>query len=68
MGYEDIAYFHQKILGMFVFLGARPSGVAVGKAAPNHSPYFDIDEFALKSGVRVLAGLALDFFLIQPKR
>ena len=46
---------------MFVFLGARPSGAAIGEAAPNHSPYFDIDESALKTGVRVLAGLAIGF-------
>ncbi len=48
--------------------GARPSGVDAGQAAPNHGPYFDIDGSALKSGVRVLAGLALDFLLIQPKK
>ena len=61
MGYEDIAYFHQEVPGMFVFLGARPSGVDIGEAAPNHSPYFDINESALKTGVRVLAGLAIGF-------
>ena len=61
MGYEDIACFHQEVLGMFVFLGARPPGVNVGEAAPNHSLYFDIDEYALITGVRVLAGLAIGF-------
>ena len=32
-----------------------------GEAALNHSPYFDIDESALKTGIRVLAGLAIRF-------
>ena len=61
MGYEDIAYFRQEVPGMFVFLGVRPPGVNIGEAAPNHNPYFDIDESALKTGVRVLAGLAIGF-------
>ena len=46
---------------MFVFLGGRAPGVNIGEAAPNHSPYFDIDESALKTGIRVLAGLAIRF-------
>ena len=46
---------------MFVFLGARPPGVNIGEAAPNQIPYFDIDESALKTGVRDLGGLAIGF-------
>jgi amidohydrolase len=61
MGYEDIAYFQERVPGMFVFLGARPSGLTIDEAPSNHSPYFDIDEAALRTGVRVLAGLSLEF-------
>ena len=61
MGYEDFAYFQQQVPGMFVFLGARPNGTPKNEAAPNHSPYFLIDESALKLGVRTLASLALDY-------
>ena len=61
MGYEDIACFRQEVPGMFVSLGARPPGVNIGAAAPNHSACFDIDESVLKTGVRVLAGLAIGF-------
>ena len=61
MGYEDFAYFQQQVPGMFVFLGARPNGTQKNEAAPNHSPYFIIDESALKLGVRTLASLALDY-------
>ena len=46
---------------MFVFLGARSPTTPRNKAAPNHSPYFVVDEAALKMGVRTLASLALDF-------
>ena len=61
MGYEDFAHFQKEIPGMFIFLGARPPAVPKDEAAPNHSPYFVIDEAALKLGVRTLASLALDF-------
>lgn len=61
MGYEDFAFFAQRIPGMFVFLGARLPGVARADAAPNHSPRFVIDESALRLGVRTYAALALDY-------
>jgi amidohydrolase len=61
MGYEDFSYFQQEVPGMFVFLGARPPGVPQDKAASNHSPRFVIDEAVLKTGVRTLANLALDY-------
>ncbi|SVE23895.1 uncharacterized protein METZ01_LOCUS476749, partial [marine metagenome] len=65
MGYEDFAHFQKEIPGMFIFLGARPRAVPKDEAAPNHSPYFVIDEDALKLGVRTLASLALDFLSHQ---
>ena len=61
MGYEDFAHFQKEIPGMFIFLGARPPAIPENEAAPNHSPHFVIDEAALKTGVRTLANLALDF-------
>ena len=61
MGYEDFAHFQQEVPGMFIFLGARPPAIPENEAAPNHSPHFVIDEAALKTGVRPLASLALDF-------
>ncbi len=65
MGYEDFAYFQKEIPGMFIFLGARPPAVSEDQVAPNHSPYFVIDESALKLGVSALANLALDFLFEQ---
>ena len=68
MGYEDMSYFQERIPGMFVFLGARPPGLSLDEAPPNHSPYFDIDEAALRTGVRVLAGLSLEFLKKSAKK
>ncbi len=52
---------------MFFFLGIAEAGVAVNDTAPNHSPFFRINEAALENGVRALTGLALDFLAAPPK-
>ena len=41
--------------------GLLYTGEDIGEAAPNHSPYFDVNESALKTGVRVLTGHAIGF-------
>ncbi|MGD2295018.1 MAG: amidohydrolase [Candidatus Aminicenantes bacterium] len=61
-GGEDFAYYQQHVPGLFFFLGINPVGADPAKAAPNHSPYFYIEESALIVGVRALAHLAV-FYL-----
>ena len=58
---EDFSFYQQKIPGLFVFLGVRKPGAGADEYAPNHSPRFQVDERALKVGVRVLANLAVDY-------
>jgi amidohydrolase len=60
-GSEDFPYFTQDIPGLYVLLGARPPGISAAKAAPNHSPRFDIDEAAMSVGVAAHVNVALDF-------
>jgi amidohydrolase len=57
MGSEDMSEFLSRAPGCYFFLGAARPGA--GPAAPHHSPYFDIDESILPSGVAILAGAAL---------
>ena len=55
MGAEDFSYFQKAVPGFFYHLGiGDPKGA-------NHSPFFDIDERAMETGVRAQALLALDF-------
>lgn len=55
MGAEDFSYFQKAVPGFFYHLGiGDPKGA-------NHSPFFDIDEKAMETGVRAQALLALDF-------
>lgn len=58
---EDFSFFQQQVPGVFFFLGIAPDNTPVDKTAPNHSPYFQINEKALENGVRAFTGLALDY-------
>lgn len=55
MGAEDFSYFQKQIPGFFYDLGiGNPPGA-------NHSPFFNIDEKAMETGVRAQALMALDY-------
>ncbi len=57
MGAEDFSYYAQKIPGLFFGLGVAKDGT--GRGAPNHSPYFYVNDAALPVGVEALSSLAL---------
>lgn len=57
MGSEDFSYYQREIPGAFYFLGA--GNAKKGIASPNHSPTFNIDEDAMKSGVEIMYRSAL---------
>ena len=48
---EDFAFYGKLMPSLFVFLGATPATEDMKKAAPNHSPYFKVDNATLKTGV-----------------
>ena len=60
-GAEDFSFFQEQVPGFFFFIGARPLSVPPEKAIPNHSPYFYVDEGALKPGVSAMTQLTLDY-------
>jgi len=67
-GAEDFAFFAERVPGLYVWLGIRPPDVAAEDAAPNHSPEFFVDESALALGVRVMAGLAVDYLALEAEK
>lgn len=56
MGGEDMAFFLEKVPGVFFF---HPSCASDGTAYPHHHPKFDINEDVLWTGTAVLANFAL---------
>ncbi len=61
MGSEDFAHYQTRFPGTFFFLGVNPEGVSAEEAAPNHSPYFLVNDEALKVGVKALSFVAVDY-------
>jgi amidohydrolase len=57
-GSEDFSFYQEKVPGFFFFMNVAPPG---GNIIPIHSPFFDVDEKALITGVRALAHSAVDF-------
>lgn len=55
---EDFSFFLERVPGAFAILGARPPDK---EPAPSHSPLSDIDEEALKAGLKVHAAVALKY-------
>lgn len=61
MGGEDIGYFHQKVPGVYWYLGiANPS---MGFTHTLHSPFFDFNEDVMTLGAAMHAQSAVDFLL-----
>jgi amidohydrolase len=58
MGGEDMAFFLANVPGCFAFVGSAPKN---GKAAPHHSPAFDIDEESLVIGAELLTQTAIRY-------
>jgi amidohydrolase len=60
---EDFGRFAAKAPrgGVFVSLGVTPPTKDWKTAATNHSPLFEGDDAALPTGMRVMAGMALEY-------
>jgi amidohydrolase len=62
-GAEDFSFFQKESPGFYYFVGGMPKGMDPADAAPHHTPDFYIEESGMKTGVRALAGLAIDYML-----
>jgi amidohydrolase len=56
---EDFAYYQQQIPGFYFFVGVRNE--AKGITAMWHTEFYDMDEHALKVGVRSMSAVVLDY-------
>jgi amidohydrolase len=62
---EDFSRFAQKAPGLFISLGVTPASIDWRTAAVNHSPLFQADDSALPIGVRLMAGMAVDYMRLN---
>jgi len=58
---EDFSKYALKVPGLFLFLDGMPKGNDPANAAPHHTPNFYVDDSGMKTGIRTLCNLALDF-------
>ncbi|GAA4337992.1 amidohydrolase [Flaviaesturariibacter amylovorans] len=60
-GAEDFSYFAEKVPSLFFYLGGMPAGKDPKTTASHHTPDFFIDESGMKTGIRAMTYLVLDY-------
>ena len=58
---EDFSYYAREVPGFFFFLGVTAADKDPATAAPNHSPFFEVDDAGLATGVVALSSLAIEY-------
>jgi amidohydrolase len=66
-GAEDFSYYTRRAPSLFFFVGITPPGQDPATAPDNHSPLFYVDEAGLKTGMRALLAVAVDYLQNPPK-
>ncbi|MGD0821919.1 MAG: amidohydrolase [Desulfomonilia bacterium] len=59
MASEDMSFYLKEIPGCFFFAGAGGTDPALNR--PHHNPLFTIDERSLEMGVKMMAGVAVEY-------
>ncbi|MEX0662704.1 MAG: amidohydrolase [Balneolaceae bacterium] len=62
-GAEDFSFFQKEVPGFYFFVGGMPADMNREDAAPHHTPDFYIEEEGMKTGVRAMANLTIDYML-----
>ena len=66
-GAEDYAFYQQKVPGLFFFVGACPPTQDPSKAPAHHTPDFFMDEASMRTGIRAMLNVTLDYMFLQEK-
>ncbi|NKB89366.1 MAG: amidohydrolase [Acidobacteria bacterium] len=61
MGAEDFAHYVRHVPGLYVALSVSEADASPQEMASNHSPFFYVNDDAMRPGVRTMVGLALDY-------
>lgn len=60
-GAEDFSFFAQQVPGLYYFVGGMPKDMKPSEAASHHTPDFFIEEEGMKTGLKALVNLTLDY-------
>ena len=60
-GAEDFSFFQKEVPGLYFFVGGTPLNVAEKDAPSHHTPDFYIDESGMKTGVKAMVNLTIDY-------
>lgn len=60
-GAEDFSFFQEKVPGLYLWIGGKPLDVPENEAPAHHTPEFYVDNKGMKTGVKLLTDLTLDY-------
>ncbi|MEP1446482.1 MAG: amidohydrolase [Paraglaciecola sp.] len=60
-GAEDFSFFQEKVPGLYLWIGGKPLDVPANEAPAHHTPEFYVDDSAMKTGVKLLTDLTMDY-------
>jgi amidohydrolase len=60
-GAEDFSYYGTKAPSFFFYLGGMPKGNDPAKAPPHHTANFFVDDAGMKTGIKALCNLVIDY-------
>ncbi len=67
-GAEDFSFFQKEVPGFYFFVGGTPLDVKPQDAPPHHTPDFYIDESGMKTGVKAMVNLTIDYLNNHSKK
>jgi amidohydrolase len=60
-GAEDFSFYALEVPSVFFFVGGAPLGTDASKAAPHHTPDFNVDDAAMLTGMKALLNCTLGY-------
>lgn len=60
-GAEDFSFFQEQVPGLYLWVGGKPLNVPESEAPAHHTPEFYVDNKGMKTGVKLLTDLTLDY-------
>jgi amidohydrolase len=61
MGAEDFSFFSEKVPSLYLYVGGMPPNKEAKTTAAHHTPDFYIDESGMRTGVKALIQLVMDY-------